>query len=274
MKPNMFKTRCQSNLPYPGSRFIMVASATTVLLCVWAFPIAANYIPPQDASAPRPGRTATGGIRGGGCSASATTGLVPLAPQNHLGQTTSTQPTFAWFNPERESYLTEFRVAEYVPNDRFQVVYQTEFESTEALLPSGISMLSMSETETYLSAGKTYRWQVVLVCDPNRPSESLVINVDFTVTDAPSSLTTSLSSATTASDRFVLYGEAGFWYDAFDEALEASANDPEAQLVLLTDLAANAENSDDSNSESTTEDTDGDRLRQVIDIITGNITGE
>ncbi|MEB3214207.1 MAG: DUF928 domain-containing protein [Leptolyngbyaceae bacterium] len=253
----------------------MIVSATTLLTPLWTLPVVANYIPPRDASAPRPGRTATGGIRGGGCSAAATTGLVPLAPQNHVGRTTSTQPTFAWFNPEGESYLTEFRVAESLPNDRFQVVYQTEFESTEALLPSGISTLSMSDTDIQLSVGKTYRWQVVLVCDPNRPSESLVANVDFAVTDAPNSLAASVASAPTASQRSVLYGEAGFWYDAFNESLAASlADDPEVQLVLLTDLAASAENSDESGSEAVTGSDYGDRLQQVIDIITANIMGE
>ncbi|MEB3357395.1 MAG: DUF928 domain-containing protein [Synechococcales bacterium] len=242
------------------SHLFTVALSTATLSIMAIAPVLANYVPPSDGPAPR--ASTPGGVRTGGCSAAATTGLIPLAPKSHIGQTVSTQPTFAWFSPEGDSYLTEFRVAEHRDDGGFEVIYKTEFDSDTKVLPSGITAFSLSETDVQLSPGTVYRWQVVLVCNPNRPSESLVAHADITVVDAS---TIDVTTVPDAVERSLRYAEASLWYDALREALTAdSANGQDIQISLLEDLVAIEDQADRAENEAMGEVPHGDRLRQVI----------
>lgn len=221
------------------------------------------YEPPPN-SAPRSGSATPATVRGGGCSAASTTGLVPLAPQTHIGHTQSTQPTFAWFTPETEPYPVEFRIAEYLPEGGLRVIYSTEFESTAKTLPSGITAFSLSDTDFSLTPNQRYRWQAVLVCNPNRPSESLVTEADIFVEESMDSLSP-IPSETSAAERAELYAGSGFWYDALAEALRANSDGQSTvKITLLEDLAAIEANEE---QEDTVVESYSDRLRQVIDII-------
>lgn len=246
------------------NRSIVIAASTVTLSLGTVAPALAEYVPPPQQSAPRSGSTTTNVARGGGCSAASTTGLIPLAPQTHIGQTQHTQPTFVWFTPEREPYLVEFRIAEHLPDGQFRVVYATEFESSDRTLPSGITTMSLSETDISLSPDKTYRWQVVLVCNPNRPSESLVAEADIVVVNPSSSLNAALSTATAATERANLYAEAGLWYDAMAEALSIGPGTQSIHISLLEDLAALEEQQDRAGNHSVFDLSFSDRLRQVI----------
>jgi len=258
MKYNLSTTQRLNHL-------LTVALSTAALSIVAIAPVLAGYVPPSNGTAPRAGSTAPGGVRTGGCSAASTTGLIPIAPQTHIGQTASTQPTFAWFSLESDSYLTEFRIAEYRDDGGFNVIYKTEFDSDAQVLPSGITTVSLSGTDVRLSPGTTYRWQALLVCDPNRPSESLVAEADITVVDAS---TPDVSSATDAAERSLLYAEAGLWYDAIGAALTAdSADGRDIQITLLEDLAAieeQANRAENDENDMVGAVAHGDRLRQVI----------
>ena len=223
------------------------------------------YTPPADSTAPRPGTTGTNISRGGGCSSASIAGLVPFAPQTHIGQTTSVDPTFTWFTPETGAQIIEFRIAEYLPERGFRVVYDAELETAD-LDPSGITTLPLSEADFSLSPDTTYRWQVVLVCNPNRPSESLVAEADIAVVDSSADLETVLAGATTMSDRARLYAEAGLWYDALGAVVASETTDSQqTQLILLEDLAiteAQGESADEDGSYGTIH---SDRLQQVIE---------
>lgn len=222
-----------------------------------------NYQPPSSQTPPSRGSTDPGIVRGTGCSAASTTGLVPLAPQAHIGQTHFSQPTIAWFSPETESYTVEFRVAERLPDDEFHVIYSTEFESTEKQLPSGIMTVSLAETDVTLSPDRTYRWQAVLVCNPNRPTESLVAEADIQVVETPAELDASLTTAADAAERSTVYATAGLWYDAMGEALNTPSID--FPIALLEDLVAIETEPADSTGEATPELSYSDRLQAVID---------
>ena len=247
------------------NRVLLVTVSTAVFSLGAIAPVFAGYVPPQGGSAPQSGSTINNAVRGSGCSAASTTGLIPFAPRAHIGQTISTQPTFSWFTPESDPYLTEFRVAEYRPDGQLHVIYRTEFESTDNLLSSGISTLSLNDTDVHLSPGQIYRWQVVLVCNPNRPSESLVAEADISVIDSSTELDTALETTTTATERAALYAESSLWYDALGEAVNTDT--PDIQVSLLEDLAAIEEQADEAERISETEISYSEHLQQVIDAI-------
>lgn len=225
-----------------------------------------RYVPP-DRSAPQPGSTVPGTTRGDGCSAAATTGLVPLAPQTHTGQTQTLQPTIAWFTPETQGYTLEFRIAEHLSDGRFNILYETEFPLTENTRPSGITVVSLSDTDFTLSAEQTYRWQAVLVCNPNRPSESLVAEADLHVVAADERLVANLVNITDPVERANLYAAHSLWYDALAEVLMVDSDTAKSvQLSLLNDLAAIEEAAIADNQTRGAEPYD-ERLRAVIEEI-------
>lgn len=237
----------------------------------------AAYVPPPGTSAPASGSTSTNTVRGG-CTADFAGTLTPLAPKDHIGHTTSTQPTVAWFNPEPTAYPMEFRIVEYTSDQQFAPVYETEFLSTDYTSSKGIGQFDLSTTPITLSPGKSYRWQVVLVCNPIAPSESLMAEADLMVSPV-----TAATPVTTASltERVVQYAGSGFWYEAMAEALSIDSAEAKAiQVDLLETLvsldhssrqpsAGDGDGSDQEDPETSidTEESHGDRLQQVIDIL-------
>ncbi|MGB3615376.1 MAG: DUF928 domain-containing protein, partial [Elainellaceae cyanobacterium] len=133
--------------------------------------------------------------------------------------------------------------------------------------PSGVTTVSLSETDFSLTPNTTYSWQVVVVCNPNRPSESLIAEANVAVVETPDTLHNALNAADNASDRARLYAEAGFWYDALEETLVGGTSAEESiQLVLLEDLAA-IESAKSVEDESSLGEFYSDRLQQVIEAI-------
>ncbi|NET11120.1 MAG: DUF928 domain-containing protein, partial [Symploca sp. SIO2B6] len=114
----------------------------------------------------------------------------------------------------------------------------TEFALTDQLHSSGISTVDLSETDVQLEPNTFYRWQVVVVCDPNRPSESIVAEADILVVDPPTALTSTLAATPDPTRQVDIYGIEGFWYDAMGDAIALyEVGGKEAQLALLEDLA-------------------------------------
>ena len=232
----------------------------------------AAYIPPADASAPSSGGTNT--VRGGGCTGISAATLTPLAPQDHIGHTASTQPTLAWFTPETEPYTMEFRIVEYAADQQFLPIYETEFLSTDHTSSNGIGQFQLHNTDITLSPGKSYRWQVVMVCNPSSPSESLLAEADLVV--APVNLPPQPNPTAPIAERVDTYAMAGLWYDALAEALSIESPDAQrTQLQLLDTLvtldqvahSSTASDGDRPTIDSEDEMTHGDRLQQVIDIL-------
>lgn len=195
----------------------------------------AEYTPPPQPSAPscpdteKIGCTRATGTRGGSCTSNSQTQLTILAPYSHVGQTVSTSPTVAWFIPESESFPLEFSLYEYEGDNKRRILFQ-ELNSSP-----GIMKLSLPN----LSVGKRYLWQVVLLCNPNRPSGALVARGEIDVVAAPSTLTSRLATINDPVAKGNLYAEFGLWYDAFGIALEIADNlkSQDLQLSLLENLS-------------------------------------
>ncbi|MGF1537819.1 MAG: DUF928 domain-containing protein [Elainellaceae cyanobacterium] len=231
---------------------------------------AIEYVPPEGADSP--GQTGSLITRSGGsCAPTSTAGMVPLAPQTHIGQSSSQQPTLAWFTPESGPRTIEFSLAKQLPDGRFELVYKTELSAADRG-PSGITTLSLSETDVSLTPNTNYTWQAVLVCNPNRPSQSVVIRSDVAVIEAPNALKENLAAAAdSAAERVSLYAGSGLWYDAFNEALVAEGNSSSGSLQVallesLVDLEAAALEANEP-AEEASATIFPDRLQQVIDAI-------
>ncbi|MEQ9622309.1 DUF928 domain-containing protein [Coleofasciculus chthonoplastes] len=173
----------------------------------------AGYVPPPDQKPPTDYTTSSGPR--GGCEGDGIP-LTALAPKTHVGATLSTHPTLAWFVPDAIIKPMEFRLYEYDAQGKPQPVGQPiQLESSP-----GIMRLSLARAQLELTVGKTYLWQVVILCDPDSPSSDLIVSSDMQVVQMPLAFAQQLAQVKPGSQKVELYASRGFWYDALGEALQ------------------------------------------------------
>jgi hypothetical protein len=206
-----------------------------LLLGLLLIPVAAFADDPDEA--PPSGRSAGG--RGCGTAVASTESNVPnlilLAPQGSQ-QTVSTRPTFAWFVRDNTSVPIEFRLYAQIENDRYQLVKEIKDEQFRSI--PGIMVLSWDQAAPELAIGK-YRWQVVLVCDRDRPSSNLFATSEIEVVPAPADLQTRLEQTRDPLAQASIYAEANLWYDALGMAIASSSPLKTSGLSLLDRMALN-----------------------------------
>ena len=153
--------------------------------------------------------------------------LILLAPQG-FKQTVSTRPTFVWFVRDATPVSMEFRLYAQTENNRYQLIKEKQFQSSP-----GLMVLSLNQTAPELAIGK-YRWQVVSVCDRDRPSSNLFATSEIEVVPLPADLKTQLAKTSDRLSQASLYAEANFWYDAIGTAMSLSSTalkDPRLSLL-------------------------------------------
>lgn len=163
--------------------------------------------------------------------------LRSLAPQTYVGHTVSARPTFVWVVSHfQETKLerfpeTQFRLFELVPNGRPKQIGNPINLST---LP-GINNYSLPENQPELTIGKTYFWQVAILCR----TSYIIQKAEFIVVQIPPALKGKLTTKVDTFKKAELYAEAGLWYDALAEALKLSKNRKLGQLgsSILQSLA-------------------------------------
>ncbi|MFN6538732.1 MAG: DUF928 domain-containing protein [Nostoc sp. EkiNYC01] len=202
----------------------LLLSFTLILSLILTNTAIAEYIPPKNPSSPK---TATGsnGTRTNECTGNGKTTLTALAPLNHVGQTASLQPTFAWFVPNSQSREIEFSLYQY-ENGEPKLLYTKQMQSSP-----GIMQLSLIKENTSLSVGQQYLWQVALLCNPNHGSEDLIVKAEIEVVEIPPSLKNLISQKKELIKRSELYAENGLWYDALAESPNRAST-----LRLLSEL--------------------------------------
>jgi Domain of Unknown Function (DUF928) len=205
-----------------------------LLLGLLLIPVSAFADDPDEA--PPSGRSAGGR----GCSTampseSDVPNLILLAPQGSQ-QTVSTRPTFAWFVRDNTSVPIEFRLYSQIENDRYQLVKEIKDEQFRSA--PGIMVLSWDQTAPELAIGK-YRWQVVLVCDRDRPSSHLFATSEIEVVPASADLKTRLEQTRDPLAQSSIYAEANLWYDALGIAIASSTPLKASQVPLLDRMALN-----------------------------------
>lgn len=198
---------------------IIISSVLGLLLMI--NPVVLAKYNPQPQNPPRGGGSPIT-RPAGSCDGSTGITLTLLAhfPFNYIGKTASTRPTFAWFVPNSENSIPlEFTIFELDSNGNIaKRIYRNINLSTTPNL-SGIMTFTLPENEPELTVGKTYRWQVALICNPNSPSQDLVRRADLQVVEMPSNLTANNLLNLNDLERIDRYAEADLWYDALREAL-------------------------------------------------------
>ena len=239
------------NTLYNLSRFNS-SYLTVCLLCLslgLAKPASAEYKKPTNQSNDAPSSQSTGiaATRSGSCNPTDnktkanSTALTTLAPHGHVGQSAATNPTFAWYISDRESYPVEFWLYESDPasyGGKGEQVYQTRLSSSAGIMTHSLP------PEVSLVSDKTYVWQVAIICNPNSPSQSLVVNNRVKIVEVDPATTSQLNSVENPVTKANIYARSGLWYDALAEV--ALLEDPQAQdatVKLLDQLATTEQNS-------------------------------
>jgi hypothetical protein len=110
---------------------------------------------------------------------------------------------------------------------------------------SGIMQRSLSRNHPGLSINQTYRWQVIIFCNPNRPSTALVTEALVKVVQINPTLKKQLATTNDPLEKAELLAKSNFWYDALDESFKNSNKKlvKNYQLNLLENLASLEETS-------------------------------
>ena len=191
----------------------------------------AGYQPPKKASAPRSAGTTTGTRRG--CASTTQASLTALAPQAHIGHSSDGHPTFVWFMPDEKPFAMEFELYEKTATGR-QNIQRQQLTSQQ-----GWAAFTLPQTAIALSPEKDYFWQVIVYCNPNRPSSALVASARLKVEPLPPALAYQLDQAPSPLEQANLFAEAGFWYDALASLNgESGTQAQEFRAELVRNLAA------------------------------------
>jgi Domain of Unknown Function (DUF928) len=177
---------------------------------------------------PRDRKPASGYSRAGGSRGCLSSGIpvTQLAPQTFIGKTASTRPMLAWYMSS--SQTVRFRLFEFEsPTDVKQIGKVKEISTTV-----GINKLKLPSEYPELTVGKTYFWQIAINCEA-RP---VVSNAEFTVIDFQSLAKNQFASIPESVN---YYAENELWYEAFEEALQATNNGKLGKTgsTLVQDLA-------------------------------------
>lgn len=180
--------------------------------------------------------------------------MLLLAPRSHVGRTDSLQPTVSWFIPDTEVYEMELHLYQLDDGDGLTLIERQVMETTP-----GIMQASLSDDQVELTPGNQYRWRVVVICNPNRPSSALIDEAEMIVVNADVELANELESASEPSARAALYAQEGLWYDAFAQvATVDNAAGADYRQRLLQSLA------DIELSASSSNQTFGEQLQELL----------
>ena len=161
--------------------------------------VPARYIPPRRGL---PGRREGSGTRGK-CPAEP----ILLAPNDHVGLTTSERPTFFWYvaspNP------IEFTLVEEGSDGTDHTVLNRIVQVTKA----GIVQMPLPSDTPPLKVGKSYTWTVAIYCNPQSlVGENVFMQTSIQRVMPDINLAAQLRTAS-PQDQPAIYATAGIWYD-------------------------------------------------------------
>ncbi|WP_256871822.1 DUF928 domain-containing protein [Nostoc sp. TCL26-01] len=191
-----------------------------------------RYVPPSTQEKPGEprGRRRGGGSRGPCKQYETLTALVPITKTETKeavwGQSTSANPTFWFFVPEK---LTPKVPIEFViQDDADNYLYQTKFNPSET--PSGIVSLAV-KPKVPLQAGKSYHWTFSIYCDGAKPSASVYVRGTIKQVALNPTLQKQLQEMKTPLARAAFFAENGIWYDSLttlgEQIQNSKRKDPE-----------------------------------------------
>jgi Domain of Unknown Function (DUF928) len=154
----------------------------------------------------KPARSVGGGSRGVRDRIPVVYVLVP----DHVGQTTSAQPSLFWFID---------RVPDPSAHVEFTLLADGEVDPVveKQLAPpdrTGIHRIRLADLGVKLEPGKEYEWSVAVVMDPGNPSRDVVATGWIDRVERPE-LKARLDSS--GGDAVYVFAEEGLWYDALGQ---------------------------------------------------------
>lgn len=182
---------------------IVVLAGTTV-----------TYNPPQRRKVTK-SRTTTSGSRGCNNPSLFNAKAHLFAPEDHVGLTTSSHPTFFWYVETDSAVKVRFTLVE--PGVAKPIV-----DLQQTVLTSGIGRLHLPQELPQLTQGKVYRWTVALICNPKRPSQNAYAYSFIERVPQPIHITQYLKVDDTK--RASIYAQEEIWYDALAEAYLSNSN--------------------------------------------------
>ena len=149
-----------------------------------------------------------------------------LAPENHVGMTNSSHPTFFWQVTANSPVQIRFTLVE--PGGLEPIV---DFQ--QLVQKSGVIKFQLPPQLPELKQGKPYRWSVALICNPKRHSQNAYAYAWIERVPESSTLTRYVKHHN--ADPVAVYAQEGIWYDALAEAYTNNSSSPPF-LSLLTQL--------------------------------------
>jgi hypothetical protein len=242
-------------------RYSCLTGCLTCLLMTVTSSAIAEYKKPTQTSAPDSRNTTSAASRGG-CVNKDNTQLTAIAPYSHVGQTTSTHPTFAWFIPDGEYFPLEFHLLENAGTStgtsqakiQAKIIYKQNLASSP-----GMMHLTLPHNQPGLAVGKKYRWQIVMRCTRYL---AVVTTAEMEVAAPTPELQTELSKISGTARRVDVYAKNGFWYDAFEISVKAAEfQRAELQDKLIQDLVLLETNFNNPLSQK-----QGEKLAKIKDV--------
>lgn len=241
---------------HPRPQTLKVLFSGSLVVCLAIAPVALAAYKPQKPSRPS-GSIGNSGVRGSGaCSEVPKGDLTVLAPLGHIGQATTTHPSFAWYVPDAQSYPIRFSLYSFDRNGKAAILrHRYMVQSVK-----GIQKYTLPSNQPGLIVGQKYLWQVRLLCQSGAPSKDVIVEAEVETVAMPALLQSALVKISDRVKRANLYAESGFWYDALAEALTDTKTKP-FSIALLQDLIKL-----ETSSALETAQTQSKQLQQVIEL--------
>lgn len=196
-------------------------------------PSARREIPPsRQARAVRfpnvgtPRRREGAAVRGSGSCDSTEEKPVPLLPATEPVLTASQYPTFFVDLPKSSAKEAELRLFN---SNKERIVYETT-----VILPSkpGIVSFSLPADGTLppLEVGKSYYWQLTVICDPQDRSENTLVERPVQRVELSPNLVNELKKASPR-EHPAIYAEAGIWYDTLTSLAQLRRSSPNNSTI-------------------------------------------
>lgn len=205
-----------------------IAIASITGICLQVLPSHAAFKP--DGTVGKPGNRRGLATRGGDCKTSGTPTLTTVVPKNNMGLSASATPTFYWFIPTNTYQYVNFTLTKVDAADQPTDVIYSALSRISG--QGGLASVTIPEQATTqaLEAGTSYRWQVRMLCS-NQDRRGLSATGWITYTPPSPDLANQLAAAQPG-NKFDVYAEAGYWYDAAKELAilkQANPGNPQVQ---------------------------------------------
>ncbi|WP_016950776.1 DUF928 domain-containing protein [Anabaena sp. PCC 7108] len=152
--------------------------------------------------------------------------IIPLIPADKLGLTLNGHPTFYWSVSTLPVKTAQFTIK---TNGDEQPFYETDIKLPEQ---PGIFSFTLPKNTPELAVGKTYRWDLTIICDAEDSSNNPYVAGLVQRTQVDPSLSDTLAKATLR-QLPAIYAESGIWYEALTTSVELRCTQPNDLVVKL-----------------------------------------